>query len=88
MTNRRKSQVVLSVGRKSRKSAFDYKAAARKWKDGNLDGRKPTINDVADLAGVSAKTVSRVINESPLLNDATRDVIQALIDEIGYRPDQ
>ncbi len=32
---------------------------------------KPTINDVARVAGVSKKTVSRVINRSPLLNDET-----------------
>lgn len=87
MPNRRKPQVVRSVGRKSRKSEVDYKAAGRKWKENNLDGRKPTINDVAELAGVSKKTVSRVINDSPLVNDATRVGIQSLIEDIGYRPD-
>ena len=34
---------------------------------------QPTINDVARIAGVSKKTVSRVINRSPLLNDDTLD---------------
>lgn len=87
MPNRRKPQVAKSVGRKSRKSEIDYKAASRKWKESSQDGRKPTINDVADLAGVSKKTVSRVINESPLVNAATREGIQAIINEIGYRPD-
>ena len=62
-------------------------AACRRWKEGNFDGRKPTINDVADLAGVSKKTVSRVINGSPAVNKSTRDGIQLIIDEIGYRPD-
>ncbi|MFK8014979.1 MAG: LacI family DNA-binding transcriptional regulator [Gammaproteobacteria bacterium] len=52
-----------------------------------MNGRKPTINDVADLAGVSKKTVSRVINASPLVSNATREGIQLIIDEIGYRPD-
>ena len=47
---------------------------------------KPTINDVARLAGVSKKTVSRVINKSPLLNGATRDKIQAVIADLGYVP--
>jgi LacI family transcriptional regulator len=87
MAHRRKPQVAQSVGRKSRKSKFDYKAVSRKWNDENKDGRKPTINDVAELAGVSKKTVSRVINGSPLVNNATRQNIQALIDTIGYRPD-
>lgn len=54
-----------------------------------LSGRKsgqPTINDVARLAGVSKKTVSRVINRSALLNDATREKIESVIAEIGYVP--
>ena len=47
---------------------------------------QPTINDVARLAGVSKKTVSRVINRSALLNDATRQKIEAVIAELGYVP--
>lgn len=47
---------------------------------------KPTINDVARLAGVSKKTVSRVINNSPLLNDDTRDRVQSVIRDLGYVP--
>lgn len=47
---------------------------------------KPTINDVARLAGVSKKTVSRVINKSPLLNDATREKVEAVIAELDYIP--
>ena len=47
---------------------------------------KPTINDVARLAGVSKKTVSRVINDSPLLNPATREKVQKVIAELGYVP--
>ncbi|WP_423140705.1 LacI family DNA-binding transcriptional regulator [Parablastomonas sp. CN1-191] len=47
---------------------------------------KPTINDVARIAGVSKKTVSRVINRSPLLNQATRKKVEAVIADIGYVP--
>lgn len=47
---------------------------------------KPTINDVARLSGVSKKTVSRVINRSPLLNQATREKVEAVIGELGYVP--
>ena len=47
---------------------------------------KPTINDIARLAGVSKKTVSRVINRSPLLNDDTRERVEAVIRETGYVP--
>lgn len=48
--------------------------------------RQPTINDVARLAGVSKKTVSRVINRSPLLKDDTRKKVEAVIAELGYVP--
>ena len=47
---------------------------------------KPTINDVARIAGVSKKTVSRVINRSALLNEATREKVEAVIAELGYVP--
>lgn len=75
------------MGRTSKKADIDPAAAARRWHDRNTDGRKPTIQDVAELAGVSKKTVSRIINNSPSVNAATRDAIQSLIREIGYRPD-
>lgn len=47
---------------------------------------KPTINDVARLAEVSKKTVSRVINKSPLLSEKTRKHVEAVIEEIGFVP--
>lgn len=47
---------------------------------------QPTINDVARISGVSKKTVSRVINRSPLLNEETRRRVEAVIGEIGYVP--
>ncbi|MEO6359452.1 MAG: LacI family DNA-binding transcriptional regulator [Sphingomicrobium sp.] len=54
--------------------------------NGDRPGGKPTINDVARLSGVSKKTVSRVINNSPLLNDETRERILKVIAELGYVP--
>lgn len=47
---------------------------------------KPTINDVARIAGVSKKTVSRVINQSPLLNEVTRAKVEQVIADLGYVP--
>lgn len=47
---------------------------------------KPTINDIARLADVSKKTVSRVINGSPLLSIETRERVEAVIRETGYVP--
>lgn len=46
----------------------------------------PTINDVARLAEVSKKTVSRVINKSPALSPKTRERVEQVIAEIGYVP--
>lgn len=48
--------------------------------------KKATINDVARLSGVSKRTVSRVINNSPKVGKATRQKIQTVIDELGYSP--
>lgn len=48
--------------------------------------KTPTINDVAKAAGVSKKTVSRVINRSPLLKEGTREKVEAAIAKLGYVP--
>ena len=48
--------------------------------------KTPTINDVARIAGVSKKTVSRVINRSALLSEDTRTKVQAVIADLGYVP--
>jgi LacI family transcriptional regulator, galactose operon repressor len=50
-------------------------------------GHRATINDIARLAGVSKKTVSRVINQSPFVKGETRARIDAVIQQIGYTPD-
>jgi LacI family transcriptional regulator len=46
-----------------------------------------TITDIAQLAGVSKKTVSRVINQAPYVNKKTRARVEAIIAEHGYQPD-
>jgi DNA-binding LacI/PurR family transcriptional regulator len=45
-----------------------------------------TLHDVAHLAGVSIKTVSNVVNDYPHIRPATRQKVQAAIDELGYQP--
>ncbi len=52
----------------------------------NTPGRT-TINDIARLAGVSKKTVSRIINNSPLVREDTREKVRALMTELGFVPD-
>lgn len=49
------------------------------------NGRSPSMADVAAHAGVSHQTVSRVLNESPLVKPDTRARVLAAIDEMGYR---
>ena len=40
---------------------------------------KVTIDDVADLAGVSIKTVSRVVNREPNVRESTREKVSAAV---------
>ena len=47
---------------------------------------KPTIMDVARLAEVSMKTVSRVINKEPNVRDELRDRVTQAAAMLGYRP--
>ncbi len=48
----------------------------------------PTIEHVAQAAGVSRQTVSRVINNGPSVKPAVRARILAAIEELGYVPSQ
>jgi len=50
-------------------------------------GKRATINDVARVAGVSKKTVSRVINQSPSVREETRLHVTGVIEELGFVPD-
>lgn len=47
---------------------------------------KATINDVAKHAGVSIKTVSRVINNEASVRQITREKVQNAVDELNYQP--
>lgn len=51
-------------------------------------GRKKTIKleDVAELAGVSKTTVSRVLNNRGYLSDKTIKKVHDAMDELNYRP--
>ncbi|HEU4529965.1 MAG TPA: LacI family DNA-binding transcriptional regulator, partial [Steroidobacteraceae bacterium] len=52
-----------------------------------LSDRKPTINDIARLASVSKKTVSRVLNQSPFVKEETRVRVDEIMRRVGYTPD-
>ena len=46
-----------------------------------------TLTDVAARAGVSPKTVSRVVNDEPGVSPLTRARVLAALEETGYSPD-
>jgi DNA-binding LacI/PurR family transcriptional regulator len=46
---------------------------------------RPTIRDVARRAGVGIGTVSRVLNDSPLVTDGMRERVLGAIQELGFR---
>lgn len=50
--------------------------------------RIPTINDVADKAGVSKRTVSRVINKSDKVNAKTRAKVEEIIRGLNFSPNR
>ena len=49
---------------------------------------KATIDDVAKLAGVSIKTVSRVVNREPNVREQTREKVENAITRLNYRPNK
>ena len=51
-------------------------------------GRRPTIEDVARLAGVGRGTVSRVINGGRNVRPAVLEAVRAAIDTLGYSVNQ
>jgi len=54
--------------------------------DGRHARGRVSIKDIAQTAGVSHPTVSRALNNSPLINEETRARIKAIALEMGYIP--
>ena len=50
--------------------------------------RRSTLRDVAELAGVSYQTVSRVINQHPNVARHTHERVMSAIRQLDYRPNQ
>ncbi|MFT4074232.1 MAG: LacI family DNA-binding transcriptional regulator [Asticcacaulis sp.] len=55
-------------------------------KDAAVSSAVSTINDVARLAGVSIKTVSRVMNDEPNVREETRTKVKEAAARLHYRP--
>lgn len=54
------------------------------WSEDSGMNRRPTIIDVAKVAGLSKSTVSLVLQDSPLVKDITRKVVREAMASIGY----
>jgi LacI family transcriptional regulator len=74
------------MGRRKKNMAGEAATAGVSGDITDIPGR-PTINDIARLADVSKKTVSRVLNKSPFVSVETREKIEAIIARTGYSPD-
>jgi len=48
--------------------------------------KRVTIKDVAQAAGVSTQTVSRVMNNFSYVSDETRKRVEEVVAQLGYRP--
>ncbi|GAB2699481.1 LacI family DNA-binding transcriptional regulator [Kitasatospora kifunensis] len=55
---------------------------------GGRGPRRPTLEEVAALAGVGRGTVSRVINGSPRVSERTRAAVEQAVAELGYVPNR
>lgn len=55
-------------------------------KEPSVSSAVSTINDVARLAGVSIKTVSRVMNDEPNVREETRTKVKEAAARLHYRP--
>jgi len=50
--------------------------------------RRPTLDEVAEHAGVSRTAASRVINNAPHVSRAKRDAVKRAIRDLGYMPNR
>ena len=63
---------------------FYYKFVVKNW--GKVKVEYMNIYDIAEMAGVSIATVSRVVNGSPKVSEKTKDKVLSIIKEAGYTP--
>ncbi|WP_293363900.1 LacI family DNA-binding transcriptional regulator [Phenylobacterium sp.] len=47
---------------------------------------RPTIKDVSDIAGVSMKTVSRVLNKEKYVSEKTRLAVERAVAQLNFQP--
>jgi LacI family transcriptional regulator len=56
------------------------------WERFQEQPMSPTLEEVAQLAGVSRSTVSRVVNDHPNVRPEVREQVWQVIHQVGYQP--
>ncbi|MEO1287890.1 MAG: LacI family DNA-binding transcriptional regulator [Chloroflexota bacterium] len=51
-----------------------------------MSKNKVTLADIAEITGLSTSTVSRALNDSSLIPEATKQLVRTVADETNYRP--
>jgi transcriptional regulator with XRE-family HTH domain len=72
------------------RQVFAITVVSRFLKGSILTGsnKAPTLNDVAELAGVSRATASRALAGYGRISDDTVSLVQKAASKLGYRPNQ
>lgn len=81
----------MEYAKRFRAVRFRSSAKAKPQKGGispNVNDKKITIYDIARELGLSAATVSRALQNSPLIGPETRQRVQTYAREQGYRPNR
>lgn len=72
--------------RKLRNCANRYTLSVVQGEGSGSLGRRPTIKDVARLAGVGSMTVSRVVRDAGYVSAGARERVERAVEELGYLP--
>jgi LacI family transcriptional regulator len=87
---RRRTENVLGRGNQWSLATLHEAAGVRLGRTRHLPRKecrlRHTLKDVAKHAGVSAGTVSRVLNDNPQVSPEMRARVEAAIADLGYRP--
>jgi beta-glucosidase len=73
---------------KRHKSSLARRPAGRELGRGDGHRNQPTLEKVAELAGVSRATASRVVNASPGVSERARASVERAIKQLGYVPNR
>jgi LacI family transcriptional regulator len=54
----------------------------------NPQNQRPTLRSIAYLSGLGVSTISRALRDDPDISQETRNRVQAIANQIGYRPNR